>query len=120
MTTEGKSEAVVASADQPFYGSVEFMPEALLRKRTAQLKNELLELMEEKKRRDAFTSTERLADRLHALLHRKEDCDYNYSKWPAVGATGCRREFYQMAKSLEDISGSDDLKSILSVLESRG
>lgn len=96
-------------------GSVEFMPQNILTARMKELKDELLELMEEQKRRDAFTSTERLADRLHALLHRMVDCDYNYSKWPH--AAGCRAQFWLMAAQLEMHVIGTELEEALKIME---
>lgn len=82
-----------------YYGSVEGMPEDVLRKSYEKARNLALELAAEVARRETFTSAERLADTLHKLIHFTADCDYYYSNWP--NATGCRAEFRIAAEKLE-------------------
>jgi hypothetical protein len=84
---------------QVYYGSVEGMPDATLRRRLDKARDDLAELTKERIRRESFTSAQRLAERLHRLLHSGVDCDFYYSNWP--NATGCRAEFEQLAKQME-------------------
>lgn len=115
MTTP--TEEMPNDGPKPFFGSVEFMPEANLAARLKSFKTELSELLEEQRRREAFTSTERLADRLHNLLHRRVDCDYNYSKWPHP--TGCRSDFWSLAAALEQVGPQPYLDNVLRLMEAK-
>lgn len=82
-----------------YYGSVKGMPGEILRQRLQKATEDAAELVKEKTRREAFTSTEQLSDRLHHLLHFGTDCDYYYSDWPEE--RGCRAEFKQLAHQAE-------------------
>lgn len=79
-----------------YYGSPEGMPQEILDARLQHAQITVKELETELSRRDAFTVIEKLADRLHKLLHFGVDCDYYYSKWPSP--TGCRSEFKRLAE----------------------
>jgi len=72
----------------------------ILRARFSNATMEVAELNVEIKRREAFTSTELLSDRLHRLLHFGTDCDYAYSDWP--NPSGCRTGFHQLALVAEN------------------
>lgn len=62
----------------------------------------VVELAREKQRRSTFTEAEKLADRLHKLLHYTVRCDYAYSHWPEP--RGCRNEYLATAQRiLEDV-----------------
>ena|ERR1700729_2749739 len=82
-----------------YYGSTKYMPLTLLEEKIVSTRETYQELTQELDRRNSFTSTERLADRLHALLHSAVDCDYWYSDWPQ--RTGCRGDAYNMASNVE-------------------
>jgi hypothetical protein len=83
-----------------FNGDIRFMPENILTKNIESLYRQLEEHKEERKRRNAFTPIEILADRLHDLLHLNADCDYNYSHWPKP--QGCRAVFKTKAQTLNN------------------
>ena len=91
---------VAAEKEQVYYGSVEGMPESLLYARLAKAQADIVELSKEQERRSSFTSAQRLAERLHRLLHGgMVDCDFYCSNWP--NATGCRADFERLAKQME-------------------
>ena len=83
--------------DKPteYYGSVKGMPIGILEERLQRAIAEHQELSTEKHRRSQFTDAEKLADRLHRLLHFGTDCDFYYSDWPTP--TGCRADFHNLA-----------------------
>lgn len=56
-------------------------------------------LLVEIQRRANITPAQRLADRLHRLLHMKLECDYSYSDWPGP-LSQCREDFLQLAERL--------------------
>lgn len=60
----------------------------------------------EKKYRASLTPAQRLADRLHVLLHTRMDCDYAYSDW-STPLTSCRAQFLQLTQKLLDIDNPD-------------
>jgi hypothetical protein len=71
-----------------------------------QASDDVAELAAERSRRAKFTSTERLADRLHYLIHFAADCDFYYSDWPIP--TGCRSQFYELARQIEEWYADDE------------
>lgn len=88
-----------------YYGSVKGMPLDILSQRLSKAETDVRELQAEKKRREEFTSTELLAERLHKLLHFGTDCDFYYSDWPLPA--GCRAEFHEWARQIEDWYADD-------------
>jgi hypothetical protein len=103
-----------------FFGDLKYAPEGVLVKKLANAKKEIIEIENEQARRARFTSDERLADRLHRLLHVGVDCDYAYSDWGAgAGLTSCRADFLLLANSISiqyhDAHGAVD--GILSMME---
>ena len=64
-----------------WYGDIKKMPEDLLIKSAIDLRNKLDEAHNEIDRREGFTDAQKLADRLHRLLHLGVECDYDYSDW---------------------------------------
>ena len=78
-----------------YYGDVKGMPLDTLRSRLKKAQDDTDELILELQRRNNFTEAEKLADRLHRLLHFGVDCDFYYSAWP--NPTGCRAEFRNLA-----------------------
>jgi hypothetical protein len=78
-----------------YYGSEKGMPQGILEERLRKAQDDVDVLAAEKVRRAHFTDAERLADRLHRLLHFGVDCDFYYSDWP--NPTGCRADFRNLA-----------------------
>jgi hypothetical protein len=113
----------MAKESTEYYGSVKGMPVGILEERLCRAETELQELSAEKKRRLQFTDAERLADRLHRLLHFGTDCDFYYSDWP--NPQGCRAEFHDLAARMiewyrDDAgrkAGDRPLGGIVSMLE---
>lgn len=95
-----------------FYGSVKKMPDDILEERLQQAVKDTNELAAEKRRREQFTEAEKLADKLHGLLHYHIDCDYDYSDWP--NPTGCRSRF--LIAATQFISSGSDLDKIIDKL----
>lgn len=98
-----------------YYGSVKGMPHKLLTDKLAKAHEEIREFSEELKRREAFTDTEILADKLHKLLHWGTDCDYFYSDWP--NPTGCRADFYKHAVNLMNLTGDGRTKILQEIID---
>ena len=80
-----------------YYGDTKHMPKATLNERVRKAHDDLVELNTEITRRANFTDAQRLADRLHHLLHIGVDCDYFYSDWPGP-LTSCREDFLILAE----------------------
>ena len=93
------SETVKSMTSMEYYGSMEGMPEDILNMKSKKLSIEFELIKKEIRRRDEFTDTEKLADRLHRLLHFAMDCDYYYSHWPSPN--GCRTKFLNIAQQLQ-------------------
>ncbi len=85
----------MAKESLEYYGNVNGMPQDMLNTRLKKAQEEVNELSLEIQRRNNFTEEEKLADRLHRLLHFGTDCDFYYSDWPH--ATGCRADFRLLA-----------------------
>ena len=99
-------------SDQEFSGDVKLMPDNILQDRLDAALKAATELEAERRRRESFTIAERLADRLHRLLHFTVECDYEYSAWPKP--TGCRAEFRTLA---ENLLNAPDLGAIVHLME---
>lgn len=78
-----------------YYGATKGMPLDTLYTRLKKSQDAVDELSLEVQRRNSFTEEEKLADRLHRLLHFAVDCDFYYSDWPHP--TGCRAQFHTLA-----------------------
>ena len=87
--------APFAKSAEEYYGAVKGMPLELLTTKLKKAQDDAAELSLELQRRENFTEAEKLAERLHRLLHFGTDCDYYYSDWPHP--TGCRAEFRMLA-----------------------
>ena len=105
MTTEQKA----------YYGSIRGMSEAMLLEKKKELEMMVSGFSEELKRRNLFTPSELLADRIHNLLHFGEECDYNSSHWPHP--SGCRREYQRVAVSILVSNNSETVNKILDLME---
>jgi hypothetical protein len=86
----------VAKDSLEYYGATKGMPIDILNTRLKKAQADTDELSLELLRRKNFTEAEKLADRLHRLLHFAVDCDFYYSDWP--NPTGCRAEFRTLAE----------------------
>jgi hypothetical protein len=78
-----------------------------------QIEQDAKELRAEVQRRANMTPAQRLADRIHRLLHTKVDCDYAYSDWGGT-LTSCRAEYLSLAERLLQF---DDIRHIVMEME---
>lgn len=101
-----------------WYGTVNKMPEDILQERLQAARATTIEIEREVQRRSRFTFAEILADRIHSIIHKREDCDYHYSDWP--NPKGCRLETLGRATRIVglDIEG-EKLDGLLKILEER-